>query len=77
MRLPFMLCLICRAAAAMTEEAPTPAVTPAPAAEPGGEKSERTLLMPRNDIAGVKNFAKISDGLYRGEQPTASHSTFP
>lgn len=28
-------------------------------------------LKPRDDIPGVKNFAKISDVLYRGEQPTA------
>lgn len=31
----------------------------------------RELLMPRKDVPGVGNFAKISDVLYRGEQPTA------
>jgi protein tyrosine phosphatase (PTP) superfamily phosphohydrolase (DUF442 family) len=29
------------------------------------------LAVPRNDINGLKNFAKVSDVLYRGEQPTA------
>ena len=36
-------------------------------AEPPG----RELLTPRNDVPGVGNFAKVSDVLYRGEQPTA------
>ncbi len=28
-------------------------------------------LMPSNDVKGLPNFAKVSDGLYRGAQPTA------
>jgi tyrosine-protein phosphatase SIW14 len=34
-------------------------------------KTERVLLTPRDDIPGVKNFAKVSEVLFRGEQPTA------
>jgi protein tyrosine/serine phosphatase len=46
------------AAAALAEE---PKAT-APAREP---------LTPRNDIPGLKNYAKVSDALHRGQQPTA------
>lgn len=35
------------------------------------DKPARELLTPRKDVPGVGNFAKISDALYRGEQPTA------
>ena len=31
----------------------------------------RPSTQPRNDIPGLPNFAKVSDGLYRGAQPTA------
>ena len=41
----------------------TPALT---ATEP-----VRELIKPRSDVAGVENFAKVSDVLYRGAQPTA------
>jgi len=34
--------------------------------------SGRELCMPARDVPGVGNFAKISDVLYRGEQPTAT-----
>ena len=33
--------------------------------------AEKELLKPREDLPGLKNFAKVSDGLYRGAQPTA------
>lgn len=33
--------------------------------------SSRPKLLPRNDLAGLPNFAKVSDTLYRGAQPTA------
>ena len=42
---------------------------PAPAAPE--TSTTQKLLTPRDDVPGVKNFAKVSDGLYRGEQPTA------
>jgi len=48
-------------AAACAEDA-----APGPAEPPG-----RELLMPRDDVPGVGNFAKVSDVLFRGEQPTA------
>jgi len=35
----------------------------------GGNLSD--LATPRNDIPGLPNFAKVSDQLYRGAQPTA------
>ena len=64
-----LICVLLIARVASGEEiAPPPATLPVPA---GGEKAGPTLLMPRDDIPGVKNFAKISDVLYRGEQPTA------
>lgn len=34
-------------------------------------QNDPDLASPRNDIAGLPNFAKISDTLYRGAQPTA------
>lgn len=39
--------------------------------EPAAAGAKHEPLTPRNDINGVKNFAKVSDALYRGEQPTA------
>ncbi len=33
--------------------------------------SSKPKLLPRNDLAGLPNFAKVSDKLYRGAQPTA------
>lgn len=33
-------------------------------------ETKREPLKPRDDVPGVKNFAKVSDILYRGEQPT-------
>jgi protein tyrosine/serine phosphatase len=38
-------------------------ISAAPAASTSG-------LQPRNDLAGLRNFAKVSDVLYRGAQPT-------
>jgi protein tyrosine/serine phosphatase len=40
------------------------------AEEPKPAGPARELLTPRKDVPGVDNFAKISDGLYRGAQPT-------
>ena len=38
----------------------------------GGVKGKpEGLAMPRNDIPGLPNFARVSDKLYRGAQPTA------
>jgi tyrosine-protein phosphatase SIW14 len=37
----------------------------------GAGSVDTTPLQPRSDVPGVGNFAKISDVLYRGEQPTA------
>ncbi len=31
----------------------------------------RPVLTPRNDLAGLSNFAQVSPGLYRGAQPTS------
>jgi protein tyrosine phosphatase (PTP) superfamily phosphohydrolase (DUF442 family) len=42
----------------------TPSVAAAAAPSSGA-------LMPRNDLPGLTNFAKVSDVLYRGAQPTA------
>ncbi len=39
-------------------------------APPVQTQSYPDLAQPRNDIKGLDNFAKISDRLYRGEQPT-------
>jgi len=30
-----------------------------------------TVLLPRDDLPGLGNFAQVTEGLYRGEQPTA------
>lgn len=68
-------------AAALSAEEPKPAPAPPPAVAPAvpaptaneakpAEPASREPLQPRNDVAGVENFAKISDGLYRGAQPT-------
>jgi protein tyrosine/serine phosphatase len=46
------------------EEGGKPAEAPA---QPPVLKHEP--LQPRNDLPGLKNFARVSDGLYRGEQP--------
>ena len=60
-------------------------VIPPAAADNAGSKSTATkeplqaenkaattkFAVPRNDLNGLKNFARISDVLYRGEQPTA------
>lgn len=35
-----------------------------------GPVSARASLMPRSDLPGLPNFAKVSDKLYRGAQPT-------
>lgn len=35
------------------------------------KKIKPVFAVPRNDIAGLSNFAKISDNLYRGAQPSA------
>lgn len=35
------------------------------------EEAERKPAEPRNDLEGLPNFAKVSDNLYRGAQPTA------
>lgn len=45
---------------------------PAGSAEVSLQKTTaEALLKPRNDIPGLKNFAKVSDELYRGQQPDA------
>ncbi|MFH1435614.1 MAG: hypothetical protein ABIJ56_07840, partial [Pseudomonadota bacterium] len=36
-----------------------------------GDGGNSASLKPGNDIAGLPNFAKVSDALYRGAQPTA------
>lgn len=33
--------------------------------------SSRPVLLPRNDLPGLENFAQVSPDLFRGEQPTA------
>ena len=38
---------------------------------PSAPHTTHTLAVPRHDVPGVKNLAKISDALYRGAQPTA------
>jgi protein tyrosine/serine phosphatase len=38
---------------------------------PPAAKAKPVLAQPRQDVPGVGNFAKISEALYRGEQPTA------
>jgi protein tyrosine phosphatase (PTP) superfamily phosphohydrolase (DUF442 family) len=43
-------------------------LTPKPKAATGAQKPQ--LAAPRNDLPGLPNFAKISDALYRGAQPT-------
>ena len=43
------------------------ATTSAPATQAG--------TMPRNDLVGLPNFAQVSEGLYRGAQPTAAGFT--
>jgi len=53
--------------AADTPVAPAPAAAPALQTE---KKDAREPIKPRNDIPGLKNFAKVSDVLYRGEQPS-------
>lgn len=45
--------------------------TQAPATQPASSPATRALAVPRSDVSGVGNFAKVSDALYRGEQPTA------
>jgi protein tyrosine phosphatase (PTP) superfamily phosphohydrolase (DUF442 family) len=50
--------------------APAPG-KPAAAGTSETELSAKKFAVPRNDINGLKNFAKVSDVLYRGEQPTA------
>ncbi|MBI4803577.1 MAG: hypothetical protein HY796_13745 [Elusimicrobia bacterium] len=38
---------------------------------PAGDVSKETeSVKPRSDLKGLPNFAKVSDGLYRGAQPT-------
>lgn len=49
---------------------PETAVSAGPAASTATAASKK-FATPRNDIGGLKNFAKVSDVLYRGEQPTA------
>jgi tyrosine-protein phosphatase SIW14 len=39
--------------------------------KPGAAVTSPTLAVPRTDIPGVGNFARISDTLFRGAQPTA------
>lgn len=51
---------------AAAQAAPAIVATTAPATVPATAPA-----VPRNDIPGLANFAKVSDGLYRGEQPTA------
>jgi protein tyrosine/serine phosphatase len=41
------------------------------AEEPKAAAPAREPLTPRNDIPGLKNYAKVSDALHRGQQPTA------
>jgi protein tyrosine phosphatase (PTP) superfamily phosphohydrolase (DUF442 family) len=36
------------------------------------QPAAREPLTPRDDIPGVKNYAKVSEALHRGEQPTAA-----
>lgn len=67
----FVLLFAVSAAAAFAGEA-APATTPAPVPAPANPAGENpNFAKPRNDIPGLKNFAKVSDILYRGEQPTA------
>ncbi len=51
-----------------------PAIAPAAlpkTADEGESAAAAVFAVPRNDIKGLKNFAKVSDSLYRGQQPTA------
>lgn len=41
-----------------------------PPAALAADVSSRDYARPRNDVPGVRNFAKVSDGLFRGAQPT-------
>jgi protein tyrosine/serine phosphatase len=51
---------------------PSQAVEASSAASPSVEASSaRALASPREDLPGLPNFAKVSEGLYRGAQPTA------
>jgi protein tyrosine phosphatase (PTP) superfamily phosphohydrolase (DUF442 family) len=72
------------AAAAKTEDAgeedPTgggtigvvPPASAAPSAAPSPAAPDASsMLRPRDDLPGLSNFARVSDALYRGAQPTA------
>ncbi len=61
-----IVCLLLLSSIALAEEVSPPTPTPAPA-----KTDSPALLTPRDDVKGVKNFAKVSEILYRGEQPTA------
>jgi protein tyrosine phosphatase (PTP) superfamily phosphohydrolase (DUF442 family) len=53
---------------------PPPPTETAPVVKPAAAEktpAAREMIKPRSDVAGVENFAKISDVLYRGAQPTA------
>jgi protein tyrosine phosphatase (PTP) superfamily phosphohydrolase (DUF442 family) len=65
-------CLTLAAAiSCLSAAAASPATRPgAPATRPAAPTT-RPLVEPRNDIPGLPNFAKVSDNLYRGAQPTA------
>jgi protein tyrosine/serine phosphatase len=47
-----------------------PAATIRPATDKTVASTQEEALRPREDIKGLKNFAKVSDILYRGAQPT-------
>jgi len=58
---------ILRAAGPVGEAVVGAATASAPATQAG--------TMPRNDLVGLPNFAQVSEGLYRGAQPTAAGFT--
>jgi protein tyrosine/serine phosphatase len=53
--------------ASATEATPVPA----PVAKDKVEIPTAESPKPQNDLSGLTNFAKVTDGLYRGAQPTA------
>jgi tyrosine-protein phosphatase SIW14 len=66
-------CVVSCTAADAERAAPTtaPAVASETAATRPVGPTTRTAAVPRHDIPGLPNFARVSDGLYRGGQPTA------
>lgn len=60
---------LCAAALAVLTAAPSLGQDP-PQSSTAVPQAQRELLKPRSDIKGLPNFARISEALYRGAQPT-------